>query len=378
MGRIGSLGGFLVADRRWTQVLCPLAALLFAHLVLASAAAGLGQDPLRPATWCRGDSGHYLSIAATGYRLQVCDPTDEVVVWCGNTAWLPGYPLVVRQLRAIGIGTRPAAVGVALFFAWATLQFLWSRVTADLPSGRRVGVLLLAAFFPGVVYSHSAFPISMLTFLSLVALDGAARQQHARAVFAGMGAALTYPLGALLAPVVVAGRLRTGGPLFPRLLHAAFLGTLVLLGTAAAMLLQWWDTGAWDAFVKVQESYRYSFTDPLRGIVDRLGALWDPAQPAFWSAAQSLLVVLYLALLTVMAFRHADSASSLTLIFAALAWALPLALGEWGGLERREAVLLPLVIGAQRLPTWVLAGMLLGQVCVAWSIAGSFFSGQLI
>jgi hypothetical protein len=67
------------------------------------------------------------------------------------------------------------------------------------------------------------------------------------------------------------------------------------------------------------------------------------------------------------------------LLYVIAAWLLPLAIGEHeGGLHRREAALLPLVVLTARLPAPLQAAFAGAAAVVAYAVALLFFRGQLV
>ncbi|RZI79108.1 MAG: hypothetical protein EOO67_20880, partial [Microbacterium sp.] len=67
----------------------------------------------------RWDSAHYLSISRDGYEMFRCWDRPGYAeagfrdVLCGNVAWFPGYPMVVRAFTATGLSYDAAAIVVS-------------------------------------------------------------------------------------------------------------------------------------------------------------------------------------------------------------------------------------------------------------------------
>ena len=95
--------------RLLATLLLPLSAYLLVRLFLFYPGELSGYDTLRPGSWARWDSGHYLSIARNGYELFTCDAIGySSEEWCGTAAWLPGYPWLIRFIsRVAWIPTEP-------------------------------------------------------------------------------------------------------------------------------------------------------------------------------------------------------------------------------------------------------------------------------
>src|SRR4051794_12786564 len=61
---------------------------------------------LDPSSWVRWDSLTYIEIAQHGYNLHQCGRNESLFygqTWCGNAAWFPGYPLLLRVAGWFGI-----------------------------------------------------------------------------------------------------------------------------------------------------------------------------------------------------------------------------------------------------------------------------------
>ncbi|HEY1416701.1 MAG TPA: hypothetical protein VGF41_02315, partial [Myxococcaceae bacterium] len=126
--------------RRWIRPAGRLAvallppALVFAGVrwLFSVAASRAGFDAAYAGTWRRWDSGHYLDIAARGWELFSCAwlggrPQDA----CGNSAWFPLYPWLLRPLIALGLHRETAGVWVSGVAALAMLVVLWNGLLRE-------------------------------------------------------------------------------------------------------------------------------------------------------------------------------------------------------------------------------------------------------
>lgn len=184
-----------------TRLVPPLIVFAVARSVLALAAWGAGVKSTRASSWCRWDSGHYLSVAQNGYEFFSCarlagyNPAD----WCGNAAWLPGYPLLIRALSVADLTQEQSGVLISAGFTLAGLTLLWNAFLGPETSARGLLALLLAAVFPGHVYYAAVFPIAMCTFFSMLAIKLYDTKQFLLAGVAGGLAAFSYSTGFFLA-----------------------------------------------------------------------------------------------------------------------------------------------------------------------------------
>jgi hypothetical protein len=301
-------------------------------LLLVTAAAG-GYDPFAADTWARWDSRHYLSIAGGGYELEPCrvDARD----WCGNAGWFPAYPWLVSVLAAPGLPLAATAVCISWLFSLATLALLDRTFLRELPVRARVGGLVFAAFVPGVVYHHAAFPLATLGFFSVLALWLLRHERWAWAGVATAIAAATYHLGLLLVTIAIGFALASGGspPVRER------------VGPALSPLLE-----------------------------------GDPARLSAAPAAQLLLVtsvVGFVAWNTLRRRREADAAQWLLLATTLVLWLVPLT-QENAGLYRTAAALVPAAPLVARLPG-PLPGMLgVGAVALSVPMAILFLDWQIV
>jgi hypothetical protein len=378
-------------------VLPPILAFAVARAVLAAAALSAGVPPSRPGSWCRFDCAHYVRIALGGYELAPC-PADshDAGLWCGNAAWLPGYPLLVRAGHALGLPPRGAAVAVSGTFALLSLALLWATL-AGLPAGPPLGpaappfgaaiaALALAALFPGVVYAHAISPLGVFGFAAVAALVLASRGRPLAAGLAGAAAAFTYPPGFLLAPVLGAGFLLGPGAIPARIRRAASSAAVAASGLAAVLALQYHDTGEWRAFFLVQSGYHYQLQGPLAPLVGRIAPLlrFPLGDPRKTLAGQTLLVALLVAAAAAASLLAARASAfgereRFVALYVVAAWLLPLVIGEeQGGLHRREAAILPVVLLTARLPAALQAALACAAAVVAYAVAFLFFRGQLV
>src|SRR6266566_5175477 len=114
----------------------PVAAWTGALGLLCLTAWLVGFTPVAADTWARWDSAHYESIARGGYEVHRCAPGDigaPGTSWCGNAAWLPGYPVLMAAGHATGVSFWWAGLIISWLLAGATLILLWRTFLRDLP-----------------------------------------------------------------------------------------------------------------------------------------------------------------------------------------------------------------------------------------------------
>jgi hypothetical protein len=355
---------------------------LTAGALLLATAAAAGYDPLAADTWARWDSRHYLSIAGGGYDLEPCrvDTRD----WCGNAGWFPAYPWLVSLLAAPGLSLAATAVSVSWLFSLATLPLLDRTFLRSLPVRARLSGLAFAAFVPGVVYTHAAFPLAMLGFFSVLSLWLLRQERWAWAGGATAVAAATYHLGVLLVPIAIVFAAASGdsASVRERLRRAAVVGGLAALGPLAvvgAMLVQ---TGAWDAWFLVQEKYGHGLHLPGSVLGDALSPLLQGHSTRLSAvpAAQVLFVAAVVGCVTWHTLgrrREADRTQWLLLGTTLALWLVPLT-QENAGLYRTAAALLPAAPLVARLPAPISAAVGVSAAALSIPLAILFLRWQIV
>src|SRR5438105_10872281 len=105
----------------------PLLAFAAVQAALAIAAQATGYRYFSAVSWSRFDSGFYASIARAGYSLGPCvGLLKHSGGMCGNSGWLPAYPLTVSPFIQIGLPPLSTALFVSLGFTLAGLAVVWN------------------------------------------------------------------------------------------------------------------------------------------------------------------------------------------------------------------------------------------------------------
>jgi hypothetical protein len=353
----------------------PLAAWAAAAALLCVAAAVTGHDPLAASSWARWDSTYYNEIARHGYQLHRCAPGEGLNArarWCGNTAWFPGYPLLIAAVAALGVPLLAAGVVTSWVLTAATLVLLWRWF---LP--RQAAPLACAAFAPGFVYLYSVFPLSLLTLAGVVFLRHLGRNDRL-AGLAGAAAAVAYPLGMALVPIVALADVRHRRRPHP-ILRLVILAGPVVIAATALLAVQRLQTGRWTAYFDVAREYG-GLHDPLTTITDWLTVLWRSSGPFGYSLApvwQLIFVTVLLAAVAIVVTRHRGIREIVLLVWCIGVWFVPLMQSQQS-LWRSEAALVllaPLTALLPRPVAWTAAG---GLIVLGWAVAHEFFAGTLI
>jgi hypothetical protein len=356
-----------------------LAALLVTgagQLVMRAAAAHEGEDASRNSTWVRWDSYRYITIARDGYSWV---PED---ISSSSTGWFPGYPLLVRVTSG-ALGVRPALAGraVALAFTLALLALLWVELLPPQPLGRRLLALFVAGFFPGWVYWHAVFPLSMVVFFSLASLALGARRHYLGAGACGALAAFTYPIGVVVAlplAVLVVRDERLSGRERARALLAG--PALAVLGLAAVFAAMQATVGRWDAYLRFQAQFGHGLHNPFAVFLSRLRpALDGPVSPDLLVGLQAVLTAALVLLAAVIVLREGSRPIDVALLLlGATLWLLVHAAGPNLSVYRPAGGLVCLVPILARLGPRPLATLLVALLALGYGMGTLFFRGVLV
>ncbi len=377
------LAGHWAALRPYAEPAAAAWALSFGFMLVSAWAAGVA--PMHPASYLRFDSGHYVTIAQQGYFFLRCGTAEAAFApdaWCGNAGWFPGYSLLMRALAVPLLGNLPLAGWLIANGCAFLALLLLARLLEGHP--KRHLPLMLAALFPGGMYYHAVFPISMLLCLVLGSLLLLQRGRPVAGALAACGAAFSYSTGFLFSAVVGLGGLLTSRQPWPRrLLESCGLGLLALAGFLAVLAIHQVSTGHWNAFFLVQEKYGHGLHNPLAALPRFAAEAW--AARGDWghllAPLQSLGVALLVpATLATLAWRW-RRATPLEWMAAALVmiyWLFPITMGPAVSLTRAEAVLLPLVLLLARLPVVAQWALVLAFAVLRFHGGVAFFAEQIV
>jgi len=347
--------------------------------VTIAAAHRAGVPPFRASSYARWDAHNYISIATRGYYVEI----EGGRVVGGNVAWFPGYALLVRAVASRHLTPAKAGLILSALFALLVLALSWAAL-ATLPGVRSpVLALGLAALFPGFVYHHAVFPISMVTALVLLSVMLAARGRYLAAGCCGALAAATYSTGFLVAaPLLLAVATDPQLDRRGRILAAVQAPFLVGAGVLAVLLYQGTTVG-WDAFPRMQSEYFGNRpSNPLSTLAWNTAYVWrGQLRWEYLPQVQTLLVALLMwAAAARYAARRGECTTLDTLLMAAAAvfWVFPMIVGRGVSPSRAESLLVLIVPLLARLPAGVQAVLLLVFAALGAAMGALFFGGSLV
>jgi len=358
-------------------LLPPLVVFVGVRWLFAMSAERVWFDPWNPLSWRRWDSGHYLDIAVKGWEFFSCArihgrPEDA----CGNAAWFPLYPWLLRPWIALGIPPATAAVWVAGTATLAMLVLLWNGLLRE---HRLKGFVLLAmaGVFPGAIYAHAIFPMGVAQLCMIAAGVALVRRRWALAGLAGGLLSMSYVTGVLLSgPNAIAAWLRSRS-----IRPALVAGGLSLAGLAAVLVAQQLLVGHWDAFYLVQRKGLPGMGHPLAGYWDVIEKVVTDDIQRRTIALQALTVLgmLIVGLVTCAVTRSwRDPLRVWAATAALLYWVFPLFAGRGLSFYRSDTLILPVLLLLVDLPLWVLVPLLAWLVAITFSMSQLFFNNYLV
>ena len=165
---------------------------------------GATQDFFSPATGPGSTRPSTCRSPRTGYTFTHCSGSR-----CTRRAAGVAPPAGRRCTRGssallghLGLSLPVAGVMLSLLFAYLTLQVLWVLIGPSWTFSS-LCCLAFAACFPGMIYYYALFPISLLTFLSVLCLLLFIRRRYVLAGLVGALCAWAFATGPLIGVVLL-------------------------------------------------------------------------------------------------------------------------------------------------------------------------------
>jgi hypothetical protein len=394
LSRAGLLRG------RFVEALPPLTAWLAANLLTWAVAAASGVSWWSTSSRRRWDSEHYLSIAKTGYEMFRCrdryDNFPDVV--CGNVAWFPAYPMTIRAVSALGLSPEVAAVVVSELALLAMFGVLWWLLGARLTTASGL-TLAAGAVFPGAIYFHAIFPVTLLTLGLLVCLVGIRTERWWLAGIAGFVAAGSHPVGVTVVGMLVLSALFAwrSSPWSGRL--ARGLGAAAVSASAVAWVhwLMWRATGHWDAYETInrvsygQHGVRNPVTELHRAYDFPFRDLYEPAthtwlvrhslsahQTQLWLNVIVLGAVILAAAYRAVRDRGLEPVEWAAFLLTGAIALMPFIAGAVNSWYRNHSMTFVALVLVHRLPRWLQVLVVLACGVQYVLLSSMFFSGILV
>ena len=293
---------------------------------------------------------------------------------------MPGYSVLLSPFDHFGLSAAVAGVALSAAFQFGSLAVLWICFFGARASPRNLAAIGTAAVFPGAVYYAAVFPLSLLTFATLLAILFALRGRTILAGVAAAVAAATYPVGIVVAGALVVWEWTTPGTFTERLRRSGVIAGAGLAGLAVVAGAQRWMTGHWDAYVLVQRHYGHTGMDPFSVFrvakEQAFSFAHDPHRLSLVPALQLLLVATFVVgvVATFLVTRRRNDLPAVLIVLSA--WLMPLALGGVS-LYRSDAALLPGLLVTRRLPVGLQLVFGVIAALISFEIARQFFERML-
>ena len=202
--------------------------------------------------WLRTDSPSYLGIARNWYVTEG-DPRFHIV-------FFPLYPIFIRAFSLLTGGNLfAAAMLVSNLCAVGCGILLYELAALDYARRDALFTVLLAMIFPGAMFLGAPMTESLFLLLSLACAYCCRKQKYLLAGLVGALAAFTRSVGILLAGLMAAemftALLRDGGWQAKRIWRYIGCISLVLLGTAGYLAVNYFVTGNAFTFLTYQREH---------------------------------------------------------------------------------------------------------------------------
>lgn len=354
----------------------------------------------------RWDSAHYLSISRDGYEMFNCWDRPGYAeagfrdVICGNVAWFPGYPMVVRIFSATGLSYDAAAIVVSELALLGMFVALWYLLGAKLTWATGL-TLAMGAVFPGGVYYHAVFPIALGTLALMVAVIGVKRGSWAIAAAGGFVAAACHLVGAVVVGMLLLSVFFAWQADSPRVRAAKAFGSAAIAaaGVLWAKWVMWKATGHWDAYERINES-SYSQGDLQNPFTELREAYHYPFQDLYFhpTGAEGWLVrhsleahhwqlwincglVAVIVVATAARFfrdRRLETEEWAALLLLGAIFVIPFFAGALMSWYRNHAQMFVALVLVRSLPRWLQVPILVALAVQYVFLAGMFFAGVLV
>lgn len=379
----------------------PVLAWVVSSLLTWAVAAASGVSYWSAGGRWRWDSEHYLSISRSGYELFWCRDRYQNFpdVLCGNVAWFPGYPVLLRPLTWLGLSPETAGVVVTEAALLGMFVVLWALLGAR-TTAATVLTLAVGTVFLGGVYFHAVFPVSVLVLALLLSVLALSRDRWWLAGLAGLVATTAHPVGAIvLGMLALSWAFAWREDPWPRRVAKAVGATaLAASGLVLVRWMMWRATGRWDAYAAIQESSygQGGLRNPFAAAGDfyampfaeYFGKDQDPTwlveqstaahQPQLWINLAFVLIIAGATLHQLIRERRLEPAAWAAALLTGAAFVVPFLAGATMSWYRAHAVLFVALLLLARLPRWVQVLVLVVSGLQYALLSSMFFAGILV
>lgn len=292
--------------------------------------------------WANFDGVHYLRIVGEGY-------TND------NLGFFPLFPMAIKILSIIfgieqtfGAGQFFSGLLIANIAILAALFMLYKLIELDHPIKTARLAILFLLVFPTSFYFGSVYSEGLFLLLVLLTLYFARKKRLLAGSFFGLLTSLTRPVGIALLPALISELFRKEKTAKKRLIGAlSFL--LIPLGYIGYSFFNWSISG--NAFSFIQVHGNIGTSRSVETIILIPQTLFRYAkmllnlpysQFEWWIALLELATFIFAAFLLFYAWKKRVRFSYI--LFALVAFLIPVSSGTFTGLPRYVLVLFPIFI----------------------------------
>ena len=359
----------------------------FSQLVLGILLKFMDLDYFDRLSWIRWDSAHYLGIAEKGYEFFPCAgkfgyPSDAKDM-CGNTAWFPGYAMVLRFFGLFFKDLILVGGIVSKVFYFLTLFMILRVAGIERITFKNFLFLSIAAFSFGSIYYNAIFPISGLLFCVITAFYFYQKQKIGLTALFCFFASFFYTTGFLLTAVFgLYSLIRPKLPFKQKLREVLIIGLSGLLGFLAVFALIQWYVHDWTAFMQVQAKYgNGTLHNPFVSMTAYIKKGFHTFSLENFKYYQTLLVAITYFFVTVFFLVKGFYKTPLYLLsflYVTVFLFFPWVMGGDVSFYRAEALLLPYVFLLRDLKTSWLSFILIVLITLSVMMSRLFFLNILV
>jgi len=262
-------------------------------------------------TWTQWDQQHYLDIARSGYRAFPCllESGFNQGDWCGNAAWFPFFPLLIRGLSLLlHKQDNEVYIGVIVSNVFFLLLLLYAMplLSQDIGCKQKGNNILFRslffALFPSSIFFHSNYPLSLALCAGALSLHFIFNNKPLISIPLSFISCVTYPpMLVLTAPIGIYGlcmlsplKIKKAKPL--HLLSWSLCVATPCLSYYIAQIYIDLNTGISHSFKLVGEKYGHGLHNPInafKSVLIRASKLNE------FSSLQTVFLVLVVVSITV-------------------------------------------------------------------------------
>jgi hypothetical protein len=288
----------------------------------------------------------------------------------------------MRWISKTGLSLVGAGALLSAVLCLASLIVIWNVFLNARLNLKNTLVLALAAVFPGSIYDHAIFPISLLTVCALLSLHYYIERRFIAAALFGAAAAFSYSSGLFLGAALGMHWLFADRELSLLERGRGLLAPSgVALGFIAAMIYEFLAVHQWNAYFLVQGKYEYAFRTPFTAwheAFTKAAAEWPKINGPSQQTLLVALLCISVLVVVLRQIREIERSDAVLTWFMLFYWLVPLMMGGQLSIYRAEATILPAIALFRRLPTWLLIPSLACALVLSRIMARLYFLNMIM